>query len=136
VTCIDLREKLGHRYRISHDPAAKFEPDGMNDPHYYVLPCKFGEIYPRGADQLALHCMGSKIRIKIKRAFPDIQVVGWTDDDEAVFVFPLSRFPEIAKLVKPKRKSGPGRKRLSEIGSNTRFSTALKEVSGCQNRSS
>jgi len=110
INCVDLKQRLGDRYRIIHDEAAKDEPGGLKDPWYCVIPCKFGEIYPYGGELLAFHCTSSVIRGKVLRAYLDkVDVQNWTDDGEAVLLFHVELFHEIAKLARPRRK-----KQLSE----------------------
>jgi hypothetical protein len=136
MTCVNLKEQFGSRYRIAYDPAAVLERGGKSNPWYYVIPCKFGEIHPFGGEMLAFHCRGSKMRGIIKREFPDFEIESWTDDEEAIFIFPADRLPELAKIIKPRRRrqvSGSERQRLSEMGSKSRFSTAINAGTSVRN---
>lgn len=120
MNCIDLRQQFGSRYRIGHDPAAKHEPGGMNDPWLYTIPCKYGEVYPYGGECLAFHCKGTQMRGIIKRAFPDFKIQNWSDpkDGDAIFVFHVDRFPKLAKIIKPRVRrylSESQRQRIAEM---------------------
>lgn len=103
MLCVDLKERFGDRYRIAYDPAAALERGGKSNPWYYIIRCKFGEVHPYGGQMLAFHCRGSKMRGIIKREFPDFEIQSWTDDEEAVFLFHVDRFPELAKIIRPRR---------------------------------
>lgn len=101
---INLRELFGNRYKIGLDPAAKDEAGGKNDPWHYLIPCRFGHIYPYSGKLLAYYCMGPGIRAKINRNHPEIEILNWSDDGEATFLFPIEKFNLISGYAKPKRK--------------------------------
>ena len=118
MNCIDLKQRFGHRYRVTHDEAAKHERGGLQDRWFQIISCKFGKIYPYGGNKLAFHCQGSKMRGIIKRTFPEFVVVNWTDDEEAIFVFHVDRLPELAKYIRPRRRrkvSESDKRRLAEM---------------------
>ncbi len=129
TTPIDLRAAYGHRYKITMDEAAKFDPAGKNDPWLFQIPCRYGHIYPHSDKLLAYYCCGKKIRAHLHREHPELEVPQWTDDYEAVFLFPLELFETIAEYAKPKirrRLSERRRKRLIEAGRAHQFCLELR----------
>ena len=54
-TCIDLRERFGQKYRIGFDEAVETK----NDPWMMTIHCRWGTIYPHGAELLALVATGA-----------------------------------------------------------------------------
>jgi len=133
MTCIDLKREFGSRYRIGLDPAAKHEPGGTHDPWMFTIRCQYGEIYPYGGEKLAFHCTGNIIRRKLKEAFPDMEISNWSDDGEAIFIFHVDQFAEVAKFAKPRQRrqvSESERRRLAEIGRETQFSLAMRDRIG------
>jgi hypothetical protein len=57
-----MRRTLSQRpeYKIGHDPVCyrdpkqpHIQPESKRDPWLYVLPCRYGTIYPHGQDTLA-----------------------------------------------------------------------------------
>ena len=116
---IDLRQLFGERYRITLDEAARHERGGRNNPWYYQIPCKRGMIYPYSDELLAFYCQGIRLRHKVRREHPDLEYLHWSDEGEAVFLFPLDRFDQIAVYARPRRRrrlSAEQRKRAAEIG--------------------
>jgi hypothetical protein len=105
---IDLKAIAAGRFKIGFDEAALIEPGGKKDPWYLMIPCKYGQIYPYSDKLLAIHSKGSGIRQKLS-AIPGLTNHNWSDDGEAIFLFPLTLFDKVAEIVKPKRK-----RRLSE----------------------
>lgn len=103
-TCINLAARFGDRYRIGFDPVydPRHRPKDKLDPWMMVLPCSRGRIYPHGDDLLAVHVEGHRlVRGKLKRLGLTLHGEG---DDEATFLFPLDRFDEVAKIVRPYRR--------------------------------
>lgn len=108
---INLKELFGNKYRIEHDPAAAYEQGGKRDPWLFIIPCKYGHIYPHSDKLLAVWIDGSNIRKRFMDAFPDLECVNWSDTGEAIFLFPPGIFEGIAKILKPKKR--PGVRKLS-----------------------
>ncbi len=100
-TCIDLRERFGQQYRISHDPAAQTWGERAN-PWMMTIPCRWGTIYPHGAQVLALELDGHPKIAKKVVEIPGI-VLYRDGDDEKTFLFPVGLFDQVAALVEPKR---------------------------------
>jgi len=121
---VDLKKDYGDRYKIALDPAGQDEYNGKRDPWMYIIPCKYGNIYPYSAkgdkpELLGFWCTGSGKRQQIKEQFPHFKVHSWSDDGEAIFLFPRSDLDALAELAKPRRKrvvSAEERERLAAIG--------------------
>ncbi len=98
---IDFKNLFGDRYRITLDPAAKFEPGGRHDPWQYVLPCRYGEIYPFDDRLLAVMVVGG-------RKVPEMRELGLAyqhdGDGEAAFLFTPDQFEEVAQIVQPRKR--------------------------------
>lgn len=114
--CLNLRKLFGDRFKISNDPAARYEPNSRNDPWLFIIPCKFGEIYPHSGDKLAVMVCGN-------RKVPETRNLGLSvhqdGDTEAVFLFTPGQFDQVAEVVQPRKKrqvSEKERRRLAEIG--------------------
>lgn len=118
---LNLKELFGKRYKIGLDPAAKDEAGGRNDPWYYQILCRFGHIYPYSDKLLAYFCVGSGIRAKIKKEHPEIDILNWSDDGEATFLFPLDQFEIMAEYARPRRRrrlSKNHREKLTKAGTD------------------
>jgi hypothetical protein len=140
--CLNLRKLYGDRYRIVLDPAAEYEPSGRRDPWLFIIPCKYGEIYPHGGDLLAVMVVGVyKVPEMRKLELPSHQ----NGDGEAVFLFTQNQFTQVAKVVKPRKRrrlSEKDRGRLAEMGGAHLFQSkkhgvqitpsVSRRVSGCK----
>ena len=120
VKCIDLKKMYGKRFKISLDDAAQYEVNGRNDPWMFMIPCKYGHIYPISDEYLGFYCESKNIKTRICREQPDIELVQ-DADVEGVFKFPPQKMEVIAKYARPKRKrqvSEKERKRLAVLSQN------------------
>jgi len=63
MDCINLQEQLGHRYRITFDPAynPKHVPRDKLDPWTMQILCQRGVIYPHGGDLLVAEVEGRRV---------------------------------------------------------------------------
>ena len=109
---INLKEQYGDRYRIDFDEAALCEGENKKDPWYFKILCKYGDIYPVSDRLLGFHCNGEKIRGRLHKEHPEIEIHNWSDDGEAIFIFKPELFHIVAEFAKPKLK--PGRRQLSK----------------------
>ncbi len=100
---IDLKNVSAGRFKLSLDPAADREPSGKKDPWYQAIPCKHGQVYPYSDALLAVHVKGYAARRKLADIDGPIQY-NWSDDGEAVFLFPPALFEQVAEIIRPKRK--------------------------------
>jgi hypothetical protein len=109
--CIDLAERFGRQYRVEYEEsyAAQYGPRArVNDPWLKIIPCRAGHICPWGGDNLA--AVTDKVGPTARKlaALPGANL--WQDGDDGVTVlFDVAQFPEVAKLMHPRRK-----RRLSE----------------------
>lgn len=105
---VNLRELFGSRYRVVLDESARQEPGGNQDPWLFQIPCKFGDFYPHSDSQIGFYCKSGRIRDRLHRELPDIEV-NQMGDGEAVFLFAPEQFDLVVRYAKPKRKPGPRR---------------------------
>jgi hypothetical protein len=99
---IDLQKRFGKRYRLTFDPAYDSRGKHTPDPWYMQIPCRYGIIYPVGGDDLAIEVdYHDIIAAKLKRLGLRLTQDG---DNEKTLVFSVDRFPEVAAIVKPKRR--------------------------------
>lgn len=105
---IDLKTIAAGRYKIALDEAASIEPGGKKDSWYQVIPCRYGQIYPYSDNLLAVYVQGLAARNRLS-GLAELTLCNWSDDGEAVFLFPLILLDLVAEVVKPRRK-----RRLSE----------------------
>jgi hypothetical protein len=131
ATPIDLRHQFGDRYRIEFDPA---HTGRKNDPWMQIIPCKRGHIYPHGGGLLGVATNGRGSTATAIAKLPGVTVVQ-DGDDGLNATFPIELFPQIAKLVKPRRKRQltPQQRQMAAARlANHRFSTARQSSSGPQ----
>ena len=121
---INLKDLYGKRYKIGFDPSVQYEEGGKRDPWYYLILCRSGNIYPYSDELLGFHCTSRIIRNRLHKEHPEIRVQNWSDDGEAIFLFPVELFDIVAEYAKPRKKrqvSESERKRLAEIGQRFLF---------------
>jgi hypothetical protein len=98
--CINLRQRFGGTYRTSLDPAF----DDPRDPWGHQIRCR-GQgvtIYPHGGELLAVEV---NHRRGIARQLAQLGLRCTQDGDtEKTFIFPVSRFDEVAAVVKPRKR--------------------------------
>jgi hypothetical protein len=100
---IDLNNIAAGRFRFGHDPSAEYEPGGKKDPWYLTIRCRYGEIFPFSSEMLAAHTTGYAARRKIA-GIDGARMHNWSDDGEAIFLFPPALFEAVAAIVKPYRR--------------------------------
>lgn len=98
--CINLQNRYGAKYRLSLDPAAV----SLGDRWGHQIPCR-GQgvtIYPHGGELLAVEV---NHRRGIARQLAQLGLRCTQDGDtETTFIFPVSRFDEVAAVVKPRKR--------------------------------
>ena len=105
MKCVDLWRRYGDRFVVSTDPA--YQTTGIRhaslDPWYFQLPCKFGTIYPHGGSTLGVFVdYHSRIAARVGQ-LPGVRL--WLDGDaEKTYLFPVSLFEEVARIVKPRKR--------------------------------
>jgi hypothetical protein len=124
-TCINLRERLGDRFKLWHEESYQAErPEFRAEEEVWlqIIPCRSGHISPWGGNLLAACLPAGSVANRV-RALPFTQVVQ-DGSDGANIVFPVDRFEEVAELVHPRRRrrlSLEGRRKLAQAGAKTRF---------------
>ena len=104
MTCINLQQHFGDRFKITWDEAyyAEHGKHGRTqDPWLMVLPCVNGEIYPFGGKRLAAYCL-RRTRQKLA-ALSCCEIVQW-GDNEATLTFDIGDFDEVAKVMLPRKR--------------------------------
>ncbi len=127
-TCINLRERFGKQYRISHDEAASAGGERA-DPWMMTIPGRFGTVYPHGGESLAVEIDGHPRIAKQVEAIPGI-VLHQDGNYEKTFVFPVDLFDQVAAIVelkRVKRLTDEQRARLVEAGQLYRFQAGAKD---------
>ncbi len=100
---LNVRELYGDKYKCGLDPAARHERNGRKNAWYFVIRCRYGEIYPYSDTLLAVMVIGPRKVAEIRRAGFMVHQDG---DGEAVFLFDPGHFDEVATVVKPRKKRG------------------------------
>jgi len=109
---IDLRTVAGKRYQVEYEESHRGKRD---DPWLLIIPCQRGHVYVFSSELLGVATDGRKIAQRIAK-LPGAEI--WQEADDGMNVlFPLKAFPQVAKLVKPKRK-----RKLTEKQRNRRAS--------------
>lgn len=105
--CIDLREHFGHKYRVVREESyrAQYGPCArVHDLWLWIIPCRYGHIYPFGRDQLAASVDGFPRVAERLRRLPVGQIHQDGDRGELTVVFTLEGFPAVAKIIRPRRR--------------------------------
>ncbi len=107
---IDLEKKFGKKHRISMDEAwfvetAESNPDKTKDkPWYYEISGKYGTIYPKGADTLAVRITANRIKGRIMAKHKNVLSLYIEAADESIFLFNPDNFEIVARLIKARRR--------------------------------
>lgn len=99
MECIDLKKKFGSLYKITVDPAAN---PRNTDPWYWVIPAKYGEIYPYGHNWLAA-MVTYKLAKQIKQEMSFLEIIQEASDFW-VFKFNEKHFEEVAARIGAKKR--------------------------------
>lgn len=107
MTCINLVDLFGDRYRITFDPAynARHVPRAKLDPWMIQIPCQGRgvTIYPHGGNILAVEA-DRRPSIVAKLKMIDGLKLHQHGDVELTFLFHLDLFEQVAEVVKPRRR--------------------------------
>jgi hypothetical protein len=99
MTCIDLKERFGKRFRVIREPGHGL----TRDPWLWQLQCRRGHIAPWGGTRLVACIDGHRLLAKRLASLPGVQLVA-DGDDGANVVFDVADFATVAKLLKPRRR--------------------------------
>lgn len=102
VTCINLRERFGKRYRVTHDPAyvGEYGEHGRTeDPWLQLIVGRAGHVFPWGGDTLAAstNCSGRIVNKLLALEGAHLMQDG---TDGATVAFPVERFAAVARLLR------------------------------------
>lgn len=86
------------RYRVALDECA----ESRRDPWSFVIPCRYGLIYPFSDTLLAVQCDNSKIRARRLAGLG--LAVSQAGDTEFTFLFRPDQMEQVAEIVQPKRR--------------------------------
>ena len=127
VPVIDIRKRFGHKYRIVTDPAVgKYASHDKVDPMYWIIPCKYGEIFPFGHDYLAV-MVTSIIVANRMRGWPELEVTQ-DADDAVIFKFHVDHFDKVAKRVIARYKRQPTEEQKKQIIERTKPYRFKKQI--------
>ena len=108
--CINLRQAYGEDFRIGIDPA--YDAPGLHldklDPWCFILPCRYGCIWPYGGQVLAVDI---DYHGRVAKKVAELRGV-WVlcdGDREKTYLFHARMFDQVAALVMPRR-----RRKMSE----------------------
>lgn len=102
VTCINLRERFGKRYRVTHDPAyaGEYGEHGRTeDPWLQLIVGRAGHVFPWGGDTLAAST-NRRGPLTLKLAAIEGAKLVQDRTDGATVTFPVDRFAEVARLLR------------------------------------
>ncbi len=107
--CIDLGKRFGQQYRVEYEPsyAAQYGPRArISDPWLRIIPCGAGHICPWGGSKLAAVTNKAGPTARKLAALPG--AILWQDGgDGATVLFDVALFPQVARLMHPKRRRRP-----------------------------
>jgi hypothetical protein len=124
--CIDLAEHFGRLYRVRYEESyfAQYGRNArVNDPWLKIIPCQRGHIYPFGGNRLAATTNARGVTAR-RLAALDFATIHQDGDDGITILFPADRMPEVAALMKPRRRrhvSEAERARLAALGAKYGF---------------
>ena len=126
MDCVNLRERFGRRYRVEYEESyyAQYGPHArVDDPWLQIIPCQRGHIYPFSGSRPAATTNARGATARRLAAF-DFATVHQDGSDGVTALFPVERFPEVAELMKPRRRrhvSEAERARLAALGAKYGF---------------
>ncbi len=136
MDCIDLKERLGERYRVRLDREGYMaEPElhrTAEKPWHYTVACQNGEIYPHGGELLGASTIRHGIIAK-RLAELDCVTVTQDGEDGINVTFHVDDFDKVAEVMKPRkrRRLSPEQRQLAaERLRPFRFPAAAQSDSG------
>lgn len=98
--CINLKSVFGGTYRIALDES--HQPGETLDPWLFLIPGRYGHVYPYGGELLCAYTDRPKLK-KILKAIPGADV--WQEGDTELIVrFHVTRSDPVFKALKLQRK--------------------------------
>lgn len=125
-SCPHLRALYGRQYRVEYEPSYFVDRSRrtVEDPWLMIIPGHYGHVFPWSQDQLAVSVDGHPKMAGQIRRLPSCTVVQDGDDGELTAAFAPANLVKVAQIVRLKRKrqiSDAERRRLWDIGQDTRF---------------
>ena len=112
MTCLNLRETFGSKFKYDWDPAYHAEL-GSNSrmveaPWLMRIPCRNGHIFPWGDQLLAAYCMAGSRKRRALTQLSCVEAVQ-VGELEAVVIFDVAHFESVAEVMQPRlrRKYSP-----------------------------
>lgn len=110
-TCINLKAAFGDRYRIALE--SSHAPGEQIDPWYYIVPGKYGHVYPFGGEYLCVYTDHRRLKSILKR------IEGgevWQEGDwELVVKFHVSAWEPYFRAVRCYRKKRISPEQLAKL---------------------
>ena len=106
MDCVNLKERFGRKYRVTYEEShyAQYGPRAQtDDPWLQIIPCRRGHIFPHG-DNILAASTNNRGPTAHKLAALDFTTISQDADDGVTLLFPVEKFPEVAKLMHPKRR--------------------------------
>jgi len=126
ATCINLRERFGNTYRVTHEESYAAERPQFRseeEPWLQIIPGSRGHVFPWSSDRLAASTNTRGPVVKELLAIPDV-VVQQDGTDGVTATFPVDRLSAVADVLRlrlRRRLSPEARAKLAAVGTATRF---------------
>jgi hypothetical protein len=127
-SCPNLKSQFGARFQVSHDPAA-LTPAEKKDPWLQTIPCRFGVIYPFGEGLLAVEVDHHPKTATRLAGIPGVRL-HQDGDREKTFLIPVELFEEVARVVRPRRKTQQGIRQMANLFLGKPFEVQKHEEKG------
>ena len=105
MTCINLRDMFGDRFKVTYDKAYHAEHGERGrtiDTWLMVVPCRYGHIFPYGGAQLAAFTGGKKTMNRLAKL--DCCRVLQHGDGEMVVTLDVKDAETVFGILKPRRR--------------------------------
>jgi hypothetical protein len=114
--CVNLVKRFGKMYRIRYDPA--FVPAGKHrkkiDPWVFIIPCKYGTVYPHGGGYLAIDIDHHPVVSRQVGDLPGCELIQ-DGDQEKTLRFHAKHLKIVAGIVHPYRKPNMSNSQREEM---------------------
>jgi len=132
MECINLEKQFGDRFKVTYEETyfAQYGPKvRTEDPHFMVLLCQHGHVYPHGGETLAVST-NRRGSVATRLAELDCITVLQDGSDGVNVTFHIDDFDQVGTIMKPRkarpRLSDEHKAKLSEAGHKHRFSTGSR----------
>jgi len=136
VTCINLKERFGDRFKVEFEEAYEAETvDRPGEaPWLTRVPCQRGYIYPHGDNLLSAYTDRSGTRKRLMEM--DCCTVHQLGDTEITANFDVADFDKVAEVMKPRKRQKGRAFTEEEVRASTerlrryRFKPGRKKIAG------